>query len=122
MAASKLDSDRHGVPQYAGASDQFKEYKERAWDLWYGRAGQDALQSATLVHLRSGLSSPAYRKLEHRKLITKDGDGTPTDDGMDLFLETLNAAIADEVPVKINELFLQAFYSPSVWRRPAKTM
>lgn len=41
---------------------------------------------------------------------------------MDLFLETLKAAIADEVPAKINDLFLQAFYSPSVWRRPAETM
>ena len=69
MAASRLESDRYGVPQYAGASDQFEEYKERAWDLWYGRAGQDALQSATPVHLRAGLSSSAWeavRKSEHK--------------------------------------------------------
>ena len=41
---------------------------------------------------------------------------------MDLLLETLKVAIAEEVPVKINELFLQAFYSPSVWWRTAETM
>ena len=125
MATSRLESDRYGVPQYAGASDQFEEYKERAWDLWYGRAGQDALQSATPVHLRAGLSSSAWeavRKLEHTKLITKDAEGKPTTEGMDLLLETLKSAIADEVPVKINELFLQAFYSPSVWRRPSENM
>jgi hypothetical protein len=125
MAASRLESDRYGVPQYAGASDQFEEYKERAWDLWYGRAGQDALQSATPVHLRAGLSSSAWedvRKLEHTKLITKDAEGKPTTEGMDLLLETLKSTIADEVPVKINELFPQACYSPSVWRRPAESM
>ena len=47
-----------------------------------------------------------FRKIEHRKLIAKDGEGKPTTDGMDLLLEALKSAIADDVPVKINELFL----------------
>ena len=41
---------------------------------------------------------------------------------MKLFLDTLRGAIEAEVPVKVNELFLKAFYSPSVWRRNTETM
>jgi len=49
---------------------------------------------------------------------------------MELLLSTLNTALADAVPVKVNELFLTAFYSPSamaevetfqlqgIWRAP----
>ena len=121
----RLETDRYGVPQYSGASETFEEYEERAWDLWYGRAGQEQLQTATPVHLRAGLTGSAWesvRKLKHDMLITKAENGSPTTDGMKLLLKTLRDAIADEVPVKINELFLTAFYSPSVWRRNNETM
>ncbi|CAJ1436956.1 unnamed protein product [Effrenium voratum] len=43
------------------------------------------------------------------------------EEGMELFLTTLKEAIAAEVPVKANELFL-IFYSPHVWRRPHESM
>eukprot|EP00434_Breviolum_minutum_P041700 symbB.v1.2.037099.t1/scaffold5387.1/size27681/1 len=36
------------------------EYVERSWDLFYGRDGQDALQTATPLHLRAQLTGPAY--------------------------------------------------------------
>ena len=122
---SKMETDRYGVPQYSGQTDQFEEYVERAWDLWYGRAGQDSLQAATPVHLRSGLTDAAWeavRKIEHAKLITKGESGTPLTDGLELLLSTLKTVLADAVPVKVNELFLTAFYSPSVWRRQTESM
>ena len=53
---SRLETDRHGVPQFSGDPEMFEEYQERAWDLWHGREGQESLQLATAVHLRAGLS------------------------------------------------------------------
>ena len=125
MTSMRLESDRNGVPQYDGDPELFDEYEERAWDLWHGREGQDSLQMATPVHLRSGLSATAYeavRKLEHKTLKTKDSKGSPSEEGMKFFLKTLKDAIAAEQPVKINEVFLHAFYSPSVWRKNHESM
>ena len=48
--------------------------------------------------------------------------GDPTEDGMKLLLDTLKESIASEVPVRVNELFLKAFYDPSVWRKATETM
>ena len=124
-SGSKLDCDRYGVPQYAGETELFEEYVERAWDLYYGREGQDSLQVSTPLHLRAQLSSTAYesvRKLDHSKLRTTTSEGRPTLDGMKLLLKTLKEAIAQEAPVRVNELFLQYFYSPSVWRKPQESM
>ena len=121
----RLDVDRHGVPQFTGDPELYDEYEERAWDLWHGRDGQPALQAATAVHLRAGLSGPAYeavRKMEHSRIKTKDADGNPTDKGLKTFLDALRTAIAAVKPVRINELFLTAFYSPQVWRRPQESM
>ena len=42
-ADSKLDTDRYGVPQFAGEGELLEEYVERAWDLLYGREGQESL-------------------------------------------------------------------------------
>eukprot|EP00435_Cladocopium_sp_Y103_P024701 s85_g6.t1 len=122
---ARLDVDRYGVPQYPGDPELYDEYEERAWDLWHGREGQDSMQTATAVHLRAGLSGTAYeavRKLDHGKIKTKDAEGKPTDAGLKFFLKTLKDSIASVKPVKANELFLQAFYSPNVWRRPQETM
>ena len=122
--SSKLTCDRYGVPQYAGDVESFEEYTERAWDLFHGREGSDS-QAATAIHLRSGLTGPAYeavRKLDHAKLKTVDGNGKATMAGMELLIQTLKDNIAAEVPVKISELFFTAFYSPEVWRRPQETM
>lgn len=123
-STSKLECDRYGVPQYSGDAECFEEYEERCWDLFYGRDGQDSLQIATPIHLRAGLSGAAYeavRKVEHSKLRTAV-EGKATEAGMKLFLATLRENIAAEKPVKINELFLTAFYSPSVWRRTGESM
>ena len=123
--ASKLESDRYGVPQYNGEPELYEEYAERAWDLWFGREGNDTSQMATPIHLRAGLSGPAYeavRKLDHAKLISKDGDGKPTMKGIQLLLSTLHDSIEQEKPVKTNELFFTAFYSPSVWRVQSESM
>ena len=121
-----LECDRYGVPAYSGSPDQFEEYTERAWDLFYGReGGTDGLQVATPLHLRAQLTGSAYeavRKLSHEKLRTKNGQGKATEAGMRLLLQTLKESIAVEQPVKINELFLGAFYSPQVWRRNDETM
>ena len=114
----RLDVDRHGVPQFSGDPELYDEYEERAWDLWHGRDGQPALQAATAVHLRAGLSGPAYgavRKMEHSRI-------NPTDKGLKAFLDALRTAIAAVKPVRINELFLTAFYSQQVWRRPQESM
>ena len=122
--SARLECDRHGVPQFDGTADVFEEYEERAWDLFYGRAGNDATQIATPIHLRSGLTAAAYdavRKLSHESLCTSR-DGKATDAGMKLLIRTLKESIAAEVPVRINELFLTAFYSPQVWRKPSETM
>ena len=124
-SGSKLDCDRHGVPQYAGETELFEEYVERAWDLYYGREGQESLQVSTPLHLRAQLSSTAYesvRKLDHSKLRTTTSEGRPTLDGMKLLLKTLKEAVAQEAPVRVNELFLQYFYSPSVWRKAQESM
>ncbi|CAE7252473.1 RE1 [Symbiodinium sp. CCMP2592] len=120
----KLEVDRFGVPQYHGDPDLFEEYCERAWGLWYGRQGAET-QAATPVHLRSGLQGSAYesvRLLKHDKIITKDENGKATEVGIKLFLATLKESIAAEAPVKVKELFFQAFYSPAVWRRSTETM
>ena len=123
--AGKLETDRYDVPQFSGDPDLFEEYTERCWDLYHGREGQDQLQMATPVHLRAGLSGAAYeavRKLEHTSLKTKTSDGKPAEAGLKLFLSTLKESIAPEAPVKINELFFSAFYSPQVWRRTQESM
>ena len=117
--------DRYGVPQYAGEPELYDEDEERAWDLWHGREGQDSMQAATAVHLRAGLSGTAYeavRKLDHAKIKTKDSEGKPSQTGLKNFLKALKDFKASVKPVKANELFLQAFYSPNVWRRPQETM
>ena len=125
QANSRIDTDRYGVPQYNGDPEFFEEYEERAWDLFHGREGNPQTQVATPVHLRSGLSGPAYesvRKLSHGDLKTKDDKGEATLVGMKLLLSTLKENIAHEAPVKTNELFFNAFYSPQVWRLQTESM
>ena len=121
---TRLEVDRFGVPQYGGEPELYEEYAERCWDLWFGREGSEH-QGATPVHLRSGLTGAAYsavRKLDHPSLLTKGTDGKPNDKGLRLLLQTLKDNIEQEAPVKTNELFFQAFYSPHVWRMQAETM
>ena len=121
----RLDTDRYGVPQYAGEAELFEEYVERAWDLYFGREGQDSLQVSTPLHLRAQLTETAYeavRKLDHAKLRTVTSEGKPTQEGMKLFLQVLRESLAQEAPVRVNELFLDYFYSPGVWRKGSETM
>ncbi|CAE7722529.1 GIP, partial [Symbiodinium necroappetens] len=125
FSMAKLDVDRYGVPQYGGEPELYEEYQERAWDLWFGRDGNEQTQAATPIHLRSGLVGTAYaavRKLDHASLITKGTDGKPNEKGLRLLLQTLRDNIEQEAPVKTNELFFIAFYSPHVWRLQSETM
>ncbi|CAE7548475.1 RE2, partial [Symbiodinium necroappetens] len=108
-----------------GEPELYEEYAERAWDLYYGREGNDGQQAASPVHLRAGLGGVAYeavRKLTHSELMTKDAQGKPMEKGMKLLLTTLKENIGPEKPVKVNELFFVAFYSPSVWRMQSESM
>ena len=121
----KLETDRYGVPQFAGEVELLEEYVDRAWDLFYGREGQDALQCATPLHLRAQLSGTAYeavRKMDHSKLRTKGENGKATDEGMKLLLKCLQDSLAQEAPVRTQELFLEYFYSPQVWRKNHESM
>jgi hypothetical protein len=121
----KLDSDRYGVPQYGGEVELFEEYEESAMDLYYGREGQDALQMTTAIHLRAQLTGSAYeavRKIPHEQLRTSTDEGKPTTKGIKLLLSTLREQIAQEAPVRGNELFLDYFYSAGIWRKSNETM
>lgn len=123
--SGKLGSDRYGVPQYGGEVELFEEYEERAMDLYYGREGQDALQITTAIHLRAQLHGSAYeavRKIPHEQLRTATDKGKATTKGIKLLLDTLREQIAQEAPVRVNELFLDYFYSGGVWRKSTETM
>ena len=124
-ADSKLDTDRYGVPQFAGEPELLEEYIDRCWDLYYGREGQDSLQIATPLHLRAQLSGTAYeavRRIEHTKLRTKTAEGKATEEGMQILLAALKDSLAQEAPIRAQELFLEYFYSPQVWRKNHETM
>ncbi len=120
-----LACDRNGVPQYSGEVGQFEEYKERALDLFYGRSGQNSLQAATPLHLRAGCTGAAYdsvRGLPHAALVTRDPKGEPTDQGIQLLLNTLEKDLAKEKPVRASEQFEKVFYDRQVWRRSGESM
>ncbi len=112
-----MDVDRNGVPQYDGSSDLFEEWSERAFDLWFARAGNDSLQQATAISLRSGLRDVAYeaaRKIPHKDLSQADSDGKPDIRGVKLLVDTVREVLAKEVPIRTAEVFEQVFYAPSV--------
>ncbi|CAK0863333.1 unnamed protein product, partial [Prorocentrum cordatum] len=120
-----IELDRNGVPQYAGQPEYFNEYEERAWDLYHGRTGEKSKQAATALHLRSGLSGPAYeavRKLKHEELIATDESGESRQDGLTLFLTTLKKEVQDIAPVRSTEIFDKALYGSSVWRDRNESM
>ena len=125
---SALEFDRNGVPWYLGRPDLYDEYAERAWDLFYGRSGQDTLQAATAIHLRSGCRDAAYRAvkdLPHDKLVTWQGTGTdrkPTDKGVRLLLETLRQSVAKETPIRTAEIFDRTFYDSTVSRQTGESI
>ncbi|CAK0817420.1 unnamed protein product [Prorocentrum cordatum] len=120
-----IELDRNGVPQYAGQPEYFNEYEERAWDLYRGRTGEKSKQAATALHLRSGLSGPAYeavRKLKHEELIATDESGESRQDGLALFLTTLKKEVQDIAPVRSTEIIDKALYGSSVWRDRNESM
>ena len=120
-----IELDRNGVPQYDGKPEHFVEYMERAWDLYHGRTGEKTKQAATALHLRSGLSGPAYeavRKMKHELLIQTDKDKEPLPAGVDKLLETLRAEVQDIAPVRSTEIFDRALYGGTVWRDRNESM
>ena len=46
----KLETDRYGVPQFAGDVELLEEYVDRAWDLFYGREGHSVRHRSTFEH------------------------------------------------------------------------
>ena len=79
----------------------------------------------TAIHLRAQLTGSAYeavRKIPHEQLHTSTDKGKPTTKGIKLLLSTLREQIAQEAPVRVNELFLDYFYSAGIWRKSNETM
>ena len=119
----KLETDRYGVPQFAGEGELLEEYVVGAWDLFYGREGHARrLYPLQLRAQLSGTAFEAVRKLDHSKLRTKDENGKATDEGMKLLLKCLQDSLAQEAPVRTQELFLEYFCSPQVWRKNLESM
>ena len=86
-----IELDRNGVPVYDGALETFDEWKDRSWDLFWARSGNDPLQIATPRSLRAGIRDSAYdavRGLAHDKLRTIKNDKA-TEEGMQLVIETV---------------------------------
>ena len=120
-----LEMDKNGVPIYSGAAEQFDEWKERANDLFHSRAGNEALQAATALALRGGLKDVAYeavRKVDHKELMTVDGNGKPTIKGVEALIEHVRSSLQQEAPIRVAETFELVFYDKSVWRGSGESM
>ena len=114
---SAIQFDKHGVPAYAAEPEQLEEYTARAWDIFYGRAGNSALQSTTPIHLRAGCRGQVYdavKSIPHADLITKietpatedtPATTTVTLAGMELFLKAVTDAIEPEKAVAETDEF-----------------
>eukprot|EP00971_Amphidinium_carterae_P166254 3295343-Amphidinium_carterae.1 len=82
-------------------------------------------QAVTALHLRAGLRGIAYesvRGLAHDELITRNAENKPTIDGVELLLRTLEAAIAKERPLRIQERFEKVFFSQTAYRSSGESM
>ncbi len=55
-----LELDRNGVPIYTGTAENFDEWREKALDLFWRRAGNEGFQGSTARALRGGLRDIAY--------------------------------------------------------------
>ena len=100
------------MPIYSGAAEQF-EWKARANDLFHSRAGNEPLQAATALALRGGLKDVAYeavRKVDHKELMTVDGNGKPTIKGVEALIEHVRPSLQQEVPIRVAETFELVFY------------
>ena len=111
-----IELDRNGVPIYDGSPETYDEWKDRSWDLFWARSGNDSLQIATPLSLRAGLRDSAYdtvRGLTHDKLRTIKNDKA-TEEGMTLLIETVRRLVEKEIPIKRAEVFDKVFYLPTV--------
>ena len=117
-----IEIDKSGVPHYDGRPELYEEFKDRCWDLFYGRTGQPSLQSATPLTLRSALSGTAYesaRKISHTDLMVKfdkETDGPVPTHGMQHLLDKLAEDLIQAKPVRAAELFDKLFFASTVWR------
>ena len=65
----------------------------------------------------------SVKALKHGSLHTMDEEGKhATPKGVQTLLDALKAAIQTERPVKTQEIFMNTFYSNSVWRQPDESM
>lgn len=115
-----LEIDKFGVPHFGGKAEDFDEYCERAWDLFYGRQGNASMQAATALNLRSALTDTAYqsaRGITHADLLVQaDKDGVVPETAVKRLLEVMKADLVHEKPTRAAELFDKVFYSETVWR------
>ncbi len=123
----KLDFNKHGVPVYERDPAMLDEYEERCWDLYYGRAGQDALQRATPIHLRQGARGIVYeavKSLKHDDLLASGEAGEEADwtAGLTLYLKTVRESPQTEASVEESVLFDQVFYENTVWRQQGEAV
>jgi hypothetical protein len=106
-----------GIPIHEGDPTKYDAYVNRDWNIYYSHTGQDNLQATTAVHLRTVLRGRAYdaaRSLPHEELIAKDSAGTPTTQGMKVYLQALRDALESEKPLKTAEVFDDVFYNSKV--------
>ena len=118
--------DRSGVPQCAGGPEDWKEYRERVLDYFYGCRYDD--QKNAVIRLRSGLTGRAFesvRTIKHQSLFCKGDDEkrTITDNApLNNFLEAMETGILPERPIRAAELYDRAVYGSNVRRQPTETM
>ena len=99
-----LDMDKNGVPMYTGTAEHFDAWKEGASDLFHSRAGNEGLQASTALALRGGLKDVAYeavRKVDHKELMTVDGNGKPTIKGVEALIEYVRSSLQQEAPIRV---------------------
>jgi len=118
--------DRSGVPQYAGDPEDWKEYRERVLDYFYGCRYDDQKNAA--IRLRGGLSGRAFesvRTLKHETLFCKGDDETKTiidSAPLNNFLAAMEKGVLPERPIRAAELYDRAVYGHNVRRQPTETM
>ena len=124
---ASLEFDRNGIPQFGGEPHLLEEYTARAWDLFYGRTGNNALQGATAIHLRSGCRGIVYEAIKGLKpeelIVSAPAEGAPmSTKGLEIFLAAVKGSLAKEAPIKEAEEFDKALYNDQIWRAIGESM
>ena len=62
----------------------------------------------------------AVRKVDHKELMTVDGSGKPTINGVEALIEYVRSSLQQEAPIRV--AFELVFYDKSVWRNSSESM